>query len=406
MAVNGDWLSPDFVTDAYAERARAIERAGEFGSTFTHEDETRSYASLAPVALEANEQLALDLPGYSLRAAIREALADKIEREVLPLAGESWIERYPERLRLARQSGQFGIRLADGKLIAYWDNKAGLSRLCPDDAREEAMRLRRRVKPAYQELRKKGHRFGSFVFTMPNFAPGKLRQGMKAIFDRFKASVLHAKDADGEPLFPEIKGAIAVLEAPLGQYRDWNVHLNVILCVKGFLCFEKLRRHWHWNVEHLVWITDEPGSFEGAFAEMIKYAVAATVAKSAEHAAAGKSRAPPMLEWSGEELLEWLRAMHGFRRTRSYGELYGLDEPEPEEVGPIVWIGSVSLQRGRYVHRCTLLDSIPEDKFAGLSAAERWQALKRALAPGGLVGAGELGESEAVRSSGKLIRNL
>jgi len=389
------WLSPDFVGDPVEQRALEIKRAGEFGATFTHEDETHSYAALAPAALAANEQLELDLPGYDLRAAIRAALADKIEREVLPLGSsdDDWLERYPERLRLARQHADFGLRLSDGKLIAYWDNKAGLSRLCPDDAREEAMRLRRRVRPRFDELRKEGYRFGTFVFTTPNAARGELRDGMRAIFERFKKSVLHAKDDDGEPLFPQIKGALVVLEAPLGEHRDWNVHLNVILCVKGFLDFERLRQRWHWNYQHCQWISDAPGSFEGAMAEMIKYAVAATVAKSAEHADSGKSRAPPMLEWTGDELLEWLRGMHGFRRTRSYGALYGLDEPEAEEVGPIVWIGTVSLQRGRYVRRCTLLGSIPEDKFFGLSTAERWLALRKKLAPDGLAGAGSLGET-------------
>src|SRR5690348_11802489 len=93
-----DWLSPDLVNEPCLERAASIERAGEFGATFTHDDETRSYAALAPVALAANEQLELDLPGYDLRAAIRNALAEKIEREVLPIAGETWLERYPERL--------------------------------------------------------------------------------------------------------------------------------------------------------------------------------------------------------------------------------------------------------------------------------------------------------------------
>lgn len=388
------WL-PEFEPDRYQERAEAIQRAGEFGSTFTQDDETHSYASLAPVALEANEQLQLDLPGYDLRDAIRKALAEKIEHEVLPLAKRehAWLEKYPERLRLARQSAQWGIRLKDAKLIAYWDAKAGLSRLCPDDAREEAMRLRRRVRPAYDALRESGHRFGSFVFTMPNFGRGKLRHGMRRICQRFREKIIKAKDANGEPMFPAIKGAIVVLEAPLGRERDWNVHLNVILCVKGFLDFTQLRQQWRWNV-HMPrrWISDAPGAFEGAFAELIKYAVAATVSKSAEHAASGKSPAPPMLEWSGEELLEWLRAMRGFRRTRTYGVLYGLKDPEPEEIGPVVMLGTINWQGGRYVRRCTLLDSIPEDKFSGLTPRERIIAFFKSLAPGGLAGAGTMGE--------------
>jgi hypothetical protein len=388
-----DWISPLEVVDSHEQRARQIDQAAEFGATYEHEGETRSFAALAPTALEANEQLSLELTGYSERAAVRAALAAKMEREVLPRAPEEWLHSYPERLRLARQSGQFGIRLDTGKPVVFWDAKAGLSRLCPDDAREEAMRLRRRVQPRVEELRASGHRMLYAVFTMPNTDAGELRDGMRAIIERFKASVLKAKDADGELLFPEIKGALVVLEAPLGASRNWNVHLNVILVIapKVFFDFGKLRQRWHWQVE-MQWISDAPGAFEGAFAELIKYAVAATVAKSAEHAAKGRTPAPPMLEWTPDELLEWLRAMHGFRRTRAYGAMYGLDEPEAEDLGAVVWIGTVSLQGGRYRHRLALLDSIPEDKFAGLAPAERWRAMIQSLMPRQLAGAGTLGD--------------
>lgn len=393
-----DWISPLEVTDSHEQRSHQIERAGEFGATYEQDGETHSFAALAPAALEANEQLSLELPGYSERAAIRSALAQKMEREVLPHAPEEWLQRYPERLRLARQSGQFGIRLDTGKPVVFWDNKAGLARLCPDDAREEAMRLRRRVMPRVEELRASGHRMLYAVFTMPNFAAGKLDDGMHSIIERFKASVLKAKNKDGELLFPEIKGALVVLEAPLGASRDWNVHLNVILVIapKVFFDFGKLREQWHWNIGgpngRMAWISDAPGAFEAAFAELIKYAVAATVAKSAQHAAKGKTPAPPMLEWTPDELLEWLRAMHGFRRTRTYGVMYGLDAPEAEELGAVVWVGTVSLQGGRYRHRLALLDSIPEDKFAGLAPAERWRAMIQSLMPRQLAGAGTLGD--------------
>jgi hypothetical protein len=381
----------DFASDPYIERARAIERAGVFGEVYRDEDgEAHSFAALAPVALEAHEQLSLDLSGYNERHLIRAALAEKLEREVNPGAPETWLHKYPERLRMARLSGQSGLRLRDGKMIVYWDNKAGLSRLCPDDAREEAMRLRRRVLPRVRELRDDGHRMLYAVFTMPNSAAGSLRRGMETICERFRA-LLKARDADGAPVFPQIKGALSVLEAPLGASRDWNIHLNVIMPTRGFVDFAELRQRWGWNV-HLRWIGDKPGQFEAAFSELIKYAVAATVAKSAEHAQDGKTRAPPMLDWTRDELLEWLRAMKGFRRTRAYGALYKLDQPDREDTGPILWLGNVRFSGGSYVHSVSLLDSIPEDNFRGLSKIERWQALVRALAPGGLVGAGSIGE--------------
>ena len=87
-----------------------------------------------------------------------------------------------------------------------------------------------------------------------------------------------------------------------------------------------------------------------------------------------------MLDWTGPELAEWLEAFHGFRRTRTYGVLYRLPKPEPD-VGPIVWVGRVSMECGRYVHSCPLLDSIPEDKSLHLSPLERFKKLCRQMHP-------------------------
>jgi hypothetical protein len=370
-------------SDRFELRCQQAAEAAEFGAVFADASgETHSYAALAPAAAAGQEQLELLMGKYSERAAIRAALADKIERE-LPDAPEPWLQKIPERLRLARQSAQWGIRLSDGKLIAYWDNKAGLSRLCPDDAREESMRLRRRVQPTLEALQASGQRITYAVFTMPNSAAGELREGMAAIFKRFKRVVLGGD-------FPQITGALAVLEAPLGQARDWNVHLNVIFAHRGFVDWGRLRAAWHWNVEFRL-LPKSPGAIGAALAELIKYAVAATVAKSAQHADGGRSPAPPMLDWRGLELGEWLRAFHGFRRTRGYGALYGLEEPEAEEQGPIVWLGSVSLQGGRYRVRSSLVDSIPEDKLTGSSRRSVLEALMRTLAPGGIRGAGTIG---------------
>lgn len=386
--------------DALQGRLEAIADSRVFGSVLQDElGATRSYASLMPEAFKLEEQLELDLPGYSQRAAIRQALSKKIEREVLPIYSPRWLEGVPMKLRTARRTGCFGISLATNKSIVFWDLKAGLSRLCPDDAREEAMRLRRRVQKPLEELQAAGHQLTYAVFTMPNFMAGKLREGMEAIFRRFK-NLLRARRPDGELVFPQIKGALTVLEAPLGAARDWNVHLNVILATQGFLDWKALRAAWHWNVE-LRRLPSAPGAIGGALTELIKYAVAATVAKSEEHAnrrrqfvngdnyeeknTANQERtyfAPPMLEWTPRELAEWLEAMHGFRRTRSYGVLYGLKEPEAEEVGPIAWLGTVRLEPGGYVHRLALLDSIPEDKSQpGATRRDAWAAFLRRVRP-------------------------
>jgi hypothetical protein len=381
-------LPLQFYKDDYQLRAEEIQRAGKFGEVYQEDGETHSYAALAPVACEAQEQLTLDLGGYSDRAMIRRLLSEKIGR-LSPRVHEEYIQRYPARLAAARHHGQVGIRLNTGKPVVFWDEKAGLARLCPDDAREDAMRLRRKYKPTYDQLREQGYRFLYCVFTLPNYERGKLRQGMADIFDRFKR--LQASDC-----CPHLKGSLAVLEAPLGRSRDWNVHLNVIFAVKGgFVDFGRIRKQWHWNVE-MRWIADGPGAFEGAMAELIKYAVAATVAKSAQKFDDGESHAPPMLEWTEDrdgELHEWLTAFHDFRRVRSYGELYGVKAPEPEDMGPIAWVGTTNLSGGRYVLRFPLLDSIPEDKSGGGGGPRTYVDLLKSLALGGIKGAGTLGHS-------------
>ena len=407
------------------------EEQKEFGATFTNVDtgEVHSYAAWAPTADQAQEQLELELPGYSKHHHIRQALANALEQRVLPLCGGKWVHNYIDRLRRARWSGAYGYSLSKGKAIMFWDDKAGLSRLCPDDAREESQRLTRKVLGPLEELQggsshdagADGHALHYVVFTTPNAAAGSLRREMLSIMRRFRHSILKAKHDDGSLIFPEIKGALCVLEAPLGSARDWNVHLNVILVVKGYLDYEKLRRRWHWDLKAQKLATG-PGVVRGALAELIKYAVAATVAKSAEHAAdaeddrkrlermeasgylrtlseAERARVlaeprpppPPMLEWTGSELLEWLRAMRGFRRTRTYGCLFRLKKPKAEELGQVVWLGRVDYRSGRYRLSSALLNSIPEDNFSGLTPAERFEAFFRTLAPGGLKGAGTLG---------------
>lgn len=367
----------DWDRDRVDEQCEHLRLAEQFGSLIP--GERKSFHSLIAGAIPYAEQLELDLTASDHRAAIRLQLARKIEEEVFPLTRPRWLDAYPLRLRSARLRGCYGYSLSASKWVVMWDDKAGLSRLCPDDAREEAMRLRRRVQGKLEELQAAGRTLTYAVFTLPNFAPGKLRAGMAQIFKRFKA-LLKRTDA--------IEGSLAVLEAPLGQSRDWNVHLNVIAVTRGLLDYKRIRALWHWNVEFRK-LSNAPGAIGGALTELIKYAVAATSAKSHD---AAHSRAPPMLEWSGPELAEWLHAFHGFRRTRTYGELYGLPPPPKEDLNPIAWVGQVSYERGRYVQRLHLLDSIQEDKstpgatplqrfVAGLKrnrdAADRWEAVER-----------------------------
>lgn len=392
------------------QRELQIDKSTEFGAVFTNQEtgEVHSYAAWAPAALEAQQQLELDLPGYSKNHHIRQQLAGAIEERAVPVArhrqfGVKYLSRCAERLERARWSGAIGYSLAQQKTIIYWDDKAGLSRLCPDDAREESMRLSRKLVDPLEALQADGHSLHYCVFTTPNVGPGKLRREMVSICKRFRR-LLKA--------FPQIKGALCVLEAPLSSRRDWNVHINVVLAVKGYLDYGSVQHQWHWNVE-MRKLAQGPGVVRGALAEVIKYAVAATVAKSAEKAAdaencvgrdslpgdgsssqeSARRSPPPMLEWTGEELFEWLMAMRAFRRTRTYGCLYRLKKPKAEDLGQIIWLGSTWHEGGRYRVASALLDSIPEDKSLGLTRAQRWQQLMRELQPRDLVGVGSLGDT-------------
>jgi hypothetical protein len=399
------------------------EESTEFGSVFVDQatGEVHSYAHWAPTALEAQQQLELALPGYSLNHHVRKELSKALDERALVEArrrgyGVKYVMRCSEQLKQARWSGAVGYSLSKAKNVVFWDSKAGLSRLCPDDAREEAMRLQRKVLGPLEEHQESGLALHYAVFTSPNAAPGRLRTEMVRINKAFRNRILRAKYPDGSLVFPEIKGALVVLEAPLGSARDWNVHLNVILVVKGYLDYAKLRAKWWWNVE-VDRLAQGPGVVKGALCELIKYACAATVAKSAEKAAQAatlrdgtpREPPPPMLQWTGAELLEWLLAMRGFRRTRTYGCLFRLKKPKAEDLGQIVWLGRLDFEGGRYRVRSALLESIPEDKSSGQSAIQRYISMIRGLALGSLRGAGTLGdqiERDALHSSLEQLQKM
>jgi hypothetical protein len=387
------------LADQYAQRLREIHRSGEFGATFTdHNGEVRSFAHWAPAALPSQEQLELGFKGHAENEAIRLRLAKRFDGLARVSPEDRYLERYAERLEEARPSGQVGYNLKTGKYVKMWDEKAGLSRFCPDDARDESGRMVRRYMPHLVAKQKAGYRLQSGVLTIPNPAPGQLRQGMTDIFKRLQRRVLKAKFPDGSPRFPEIKGVLAVLEAPLGGYRDWNVHLNVIFVVDEYLSYGKLRKAWFYDLHIDDPLPEGEAAIRGALSELIKYAVAATVAKSARKAARADDRppAPPMLEWRDDELLEWVRGMRGFRRSRSYGCLYGLPEVEPDAdlLGPILWLCTFNTRGGGrgFDLRIPLLRSIPEDKSIGRSPIEQWLAMKKSLDPDALAAAGTLGD--------------
>ena len=69
-----------------------------------------------------------------------------------------------------------------------------------------------------------------------------------------------------------------------------------------------------------------PGNLTRTVLELVKYATQPVPTKSAEKRVRRTSDAPAMTEWPAEQWIEWWRAQQRFRRTRSYGCLYALDE--------------------------------------------------------------------------------
>lgn len=320
--------------------------------------------------LQLVDQQRLEFSAEESHANVRTAVARYLDHVVMPQCADLAIRKLPGRLREARQSGLVMWNPSDQRFVTLWDTKAGLPLLCPDDAREEAMRLQRRYVPTLTGWRNNGKALHYAVFTMPNFEPGKLRQGMQAIFKRFRALLKSGK-------FPEIVGALCTLEAPLGRCRDWNVHLNVVLMCDGFLDYKKLREQWHWDVE-IQRLRGDQEAIEATLRELVKYPVQAMPSKSASKADRERA-APAMTEWTAQEWVEWWNAHKGFRRTRTYGELFGIEKPEAESLDGFIALGQVKHDGQAFRFRSALLDSIPGDKSSGVGYLDRLRRHLRGL---------------------------
>src|SRR6266536_2929675 len=95
-----------------------IDGSTEFGAVFRNQEtgETQSYAAWAPTAYEAQQQLELDLPGYSKNHEIRRQLADALDQRAIAVArrkqwGVKYLDNCIKRLRMARWSGAVGFSL-------------------------------------------------------------------------------------------------------------------------------------------------------------------------------------------------------------------------------------------------------------------------------------------------------
>lgn len=356
------------VRTSFASQQRAADRLAQETEAATQHWYDASWDEMQRV-IAAAAQMQLKLPKMDERAHARDRVAHYLETKVAPFMVRKSELGLSERLRECRQEYRRGI-MPNGKNILRWDRKAGLPLLCPDDAREEAMRLSRRIVPHLMEQLADGCVAHYAVLTMPNVAAGNLRKGMEQLQKRFYSLLRACKRRRDRP-FP-IVGAVSVMECPLGWRRDWHPHLNVIFITDGsFFDYAKFRQHWHYNCE-LRKLDGKRPAIERSFRELIKYSTRAVPEKSADHAS--KMRvgwngeeippAPSMVEWTPQEFLEWWRAHRKFRRSRTYRSLYGIEKPPKCDFSLVRWVAIGRREwafDGAFREASPLLEFIPGD---------------------------------------------
>lgn len=285
---------------------------------------------------EAEEQLAAYIRDVDAATGWQPlARNGKRSRTLLELADD---------LEHCRRAGAVGLKPDGGTMIA-WETKCGQVHLCPDESREETQRLTEFYLPALMDWAKAKptHRLFYAVFTDHNFRPGQLAAGKKYLFDKFSEWRTYRPHAcpvsfvkNGYGMFEAVRsrrqymdapfkleGALVIQEDPLSANGDWNVHLNAFLMVDGQFDYKVARELWGGNV-HFQEINGEPGAIRRALLEAIKYSARIVPEKSASKSESAASEAPAMTEWPHLRWLEWWQSQGGFRRVRSYGELYAL----------------------------------------------------------------------------------
>lgn len=296
----------------------------------------------AALGAERDDPGALSI--YERNRIIERQVADFLFYEVGPYAEAVGFYRDSERIRntalkmyQCRTSGYFGIG-SHGKPIIAWDDKCSHPKLCPDESRHDAQRLFDQYAQPIVDHVKDGGRVYKLWPTLPNYPSGRLREGKRHIFKRYRDRFVRTKK------FGHV-GSLVVGEEPLSAARDWNVHLNAIMLTRGRLSYRDVRAAWGCNIELREHRLFTEAGMHGLFNEMVKYAVEPVPAKSARK---HDTRAPAFTDWTPPEALEWLKAQHGSRRVRSYGSLFGIDKPERPTVSPAYFVGRLSWQPAGY----------------------------------------------------------
>jgi hypothetical protein len=307
-------------------------------------DQANHYAAKVLTNANSNELVekvrkAIDdaLPGYSDRRKQEAAVADYIREKVVPTGQLANAADLVIKMSFCRRDGVIGVFNNGGSHdhVIAWDHKCNLSKLCPDEAHQEGKRLTSNYIPAIDHFLNiaRRHTMQFAVFTMPNVALGELYKAKRTMFSDFLK--LQKK-------FPQIKGSLVVQEDPLAMdKKSWNVHLNAIILVDGFLDWKELRKKWGFNIEiydekkiteKTIASLERKGIdtnnltrslvLEAAFRELAKYTTKLTGGQAHKTFSTHLKSAPPLVEWPPICFVEWWKANHGFRRTRSYGVLY------------------------------------------------------------------------------------
>lgn len=322
---------------------------------------------------------------YSKRRAIEKKTADYIVSEVAPsgfMDGGEAI-KIAEKMYNCRNSGVLGFDLNNGRKVVRWKDKCGLVKLCPDEARAEQKRLSRRYAPAVEfwlDEKPTRRQFQYAVFEPANVAFGDLKEGIRAAYHELRLMLRHES-------MQAVKGCFTALECPMSKDgKSWNVHINCMFLVDGHFDWKQIRAEYGQRIhfkstqamiqattkylERRAEKTGEPVNMSrtqvllAAFREIIKYSSKHVSDKSE----GGKTDAPAITDWPAEQFVEWYAAHRGLRRCRSYGVLYGIEEPEREPLC-IQWIGSMDYNsKNGYefaINRRPSIISLQGDKSTG-----------------------------------------
>lgn len=341
-----------------------------------------------------------------------------------------------QKMRCCRMHGNWGDREHAGGLkpVIAWDAKCGEVRLCPDEARAEQRRLVRRYKPAMKEwikARPTRRRIQKAVITWPNVPAGELAAMKRRMFKEHgalmkKFPVLRgALVSQEDPLSARGDWNIHlnVLYLVEGKF-DWK-DFRAAWHEQTAHLFPASSSDFQMDLQQLPRFDER--ALEKALIECIKYPVkhitekpdrkkqqqdpdadpdqeqrdqdpppdddATRISSSCsknEQAAAGGIEvqgrgeivdpgrpgavefAPAMVDWSKEQFMEWWSAGLRFRRTRSYGALFKIGDPErDQDLSEVRWRGRVwwDHRASAYaVERAGPVDLIQGDKSGSRTA--------------------------------------